>query len=151
MDALDKTIADILGEDTDEKDVRAESTSESAEELITPIGAGDAENAVLLTERAARQINKIRSDETIPSDQYLRVGVKGGGCSGMSYVLGFDHKNDFDTIIEREGIQVIVDQRHLMYLEGTVVDFRDGLDARGFTFENPQAASTCGCGSSFST
>ena len=60
-------------------------------------------------------------------------------------------KNNFDIQIEREGIQVIVDKRHLMYLSGTVVDFRDGLDARGFTFENPQATDTCGCGSSFAT
>jgi iron-sulfur cluster assembly protein len=107
--------------------------------------------AVVLTERAAKQIMKIRTDETIPSDQFLRVGVKGGGCSGMSYVLGFDHKNSFDVELEREGVAVIVDKRHLMYLGGTVVDFKDGLDARGFTFENPKAASTCGCGTSFST
>lgn len=123
----------------------------STEELIDNLFKKDAEEAVILTDRAARQINKIRSDESIPEDQYLRVGVKGGGCSGMSYVLGFDFKNNFDMELERNGLQVIVDKRHVVYLGGTVVDFKDGLDARGFTFENPRAASTCGCGTSFST
>ncbi len=123
----------------------------STDDLIDNLFKKDAEEAVILTERAARQVNKIRSEENIPDDQFLRVGVKGGGCSGMSYILGFDHKNDFDDVLEREGIKVIVDKRHLIYLGGTVVDFRDGLDARGFTFDNPRAASTCGCGTSFST
>ena len=146
MDDLDKTIADILGDDDELVDAAPDSPSEP-----DFISFEDIDSAVQLTARAAKQIIKIREDESTPSDQFLRVGVKGGGCSGMSYVLGFDHKNDFDTQIEREGIQVIVDKPHLMYLSGTVVDFRDGLDARGFTFENPQATSTCGCGSSFST
>ncbi|KPP99583.1 MAG: iron-sulfur cluster assembly protein IscA [Bacteroidetes bacterium HLUCCA01] len=148
MDNLDKTIADILGEDDElETSPAAASTSQEPDFM----SFDDVDKAVLLTERAARQVRKIRQDEATPDDQYLRVGVKGGGCSGMSYVLGFDHKNNFDIQIEREGIQVIVDKRHLMYLSGTVVDFRDGLDARGFTFENPQATDTCGCGSSFAT
>jgi iron-sulfur cluster assembly protein len=123
----------------------------STDELIDNLFKKDSEEAVILTDRAAKQINKIRTDESIPEDQYLRVGVKGGGCSGMSYVLGFDIKNDFDMELERNGLQVIVDKRHVIYLGGTVVDFKDGLDARGFTFENPRASSTCGCGTSFST
>ncbi|MCH8523664.1 MAG: iron-sulfur cluster assembly accessory protein [Balneolales bacterium] len=146
MDDLDKTIADILGDDDEIKETATATPAET-----DFMSLDDIDNAVQLTSRAAKQIQKIRADESTPEDQFLRVGVKGGGCSGMSYVLGFDHKNDFDTQIEREGIQIIVDKRHLMYLSGTVVDFRDGLDARGFTFENPQATSTCGCGSSFST
>lgn len=148
MDDLDKTIADILngGEDMQ---TSTSANAESPTPDFMPIG--DTDEAVILTDRAALQVRKIREDEKTPDDQFLRVGVKGGGCSGMSYILGFDHKNDFDTQIERNGIQVIVDKRHLMYLSGTVVDFKDGLDARGFTFENPQAASTCGCGTSFST
>jgi iron-sulfur cluster assembly protein len=121
------------------------------DELIENLFKKDSEEAVILTDRAVNQINKIRLDESIPDDQYLRVGVKGGGCSGMSYILGFDNKNDFDMELDRNGILVIVDKRHVIYLGGTVVDFKDGLDARGFTFENPRAASTCGCGSSFST
>lgn len=123
----------------------------SVDELIDNLFKKDNEEAVILTERAARQIRLIHEKEEIPADQFLRVGVKGGGCSGMSYVLGFDHRTEFDTELIREGIKVIVDKRHLIYLGGTVVDFRDGLDARGFTFQNPKATTTCGCGSSFST
>lgn len=122
----------------------------SIDDLIGNLFNKEEEEAVILTDRAARQIRKIREEENIPGDQYLRVGVKGGGCSGMSYILGFDHKNEFDTELLREDLTVIVDKRHLIYLGGTVVDFREGLDARGFTFENPRATSTCGCGSSFS-
>jgi len=123
----------------------------SVDDLIDNLFNKDSEEAVILTERAVRQILKIKKDENIPDDQFLRVGVKGGGCSGMSYILGFDYKNEFDTELDREGMTVIVDKRHLIYLGGTVVDFKDGLDARGFTFQNPRAAATCGCGSSFST
>ncbi|MEX0778547.1 MAG: iron-sulfur cluster assembly accessory protein [Balneolales bacterium] len=108
------------------------------------------ESAVNLTERAAQQVRKIITEDKLPDDQYLRIGVKGGGCAGMSYALGFDKKNDEDEIIEDHGIQVIVDKRHIMYLSGILVDFHDGLDARGFVFENPNASSTCGCGTSFS-
>src|SRR5690606_9854815 len=123
----------------------------STDELINNLFNKDAEEAVILTDRAVKQIHKIRADENIPDDQFLRVGVKGGGCSGMSYILGFDTENEFDMELDRSGLKVIVDKRHVIYLGGTVVDFKDGLDARGFTFENPRAASTCGCGSSFST
>lgn len=135
---------------TNQNDIMAEDEL-SVDDLIDNLFNKDEEEAVIITHRAANQIRKIKVDENIPDDQFLRVGVKGGGCSGMSYILGFDHKTDFDTVLDREGIQVIVDKRHLIYLGGTVVDFRDGLDARGFTFENPRAATTCGCGSSFST
>ena len=129
----------------------AEEEDFNVDDLIDNLFKKDAEEAVVLTERAVKQVIKIKTDESIPDDQFLRVGVKGGGCSGMSYILGFDHKNDFDEILDREGIKVIVDKRHLIYLGGTVIDFKDGLDARGFTFQNPRASTTCGCGSSFST
>ena len=103
-----------------------------------------------LTARAIHQIGKIRVEESIPDDNYLRIGVKGGGCSGMSYTLGFDHKTEHDLEYAIGDVKVIVDKRHALYLEGTAVDFKDGLDARGFIFMNPVATSTCGCGSSFS-
>lgn len=80
---------------------------------------------------------------------YLRVGVKGGGCSGMSYVLGFDDKTDDDATYEVSGIPVIIKKAHTMYLMGMEIDYSDGLNARGFIFRNPNASSTCGCGSSF--
>lgn len=106
--------------------------------------------SVSLSANAARQVLKIREDENIPSDQHLRIAVKGGGCAGMSYELGFDFKTEKDVDFISEGVPVIVDKRHLMYLQGIVIDFYDGLDNRGFVFNNPQATSTCGCGTSFS-
>lgn len=108
------------------------------------------EQVLDITERAARQIAQIIQSSDEGLDKFLRIGVKGGGCSGLSYTLGFDEKTDKDIIQEKYGVQFIVDKRHAMYLQGTVLDFKDGLDARGFIFENPTATSTCGCGSSFS-
>lgn len=81
--------------------------------------------------------------------QYLRIGVKGGGCSGLSYVLGFDAKEDDDEVYDIEGIPVIMKAAHSIYLFGMQVDFEGGLNTRGFEFKNPNASSTCGCGSSF--
>jgi iron-sulfur cluster assembly protein len=99
--------------------------------------------------RAVEEIRKIMTTKEIPEGFSLRVGVRGGGCSGMSYILGFDRMRDHDTSFEIEGITVYMDKRHGLYLMGTVVDYHDGLNARGFTFENPNATKTCGCGSSF--
>lgn len=81
--------------------------------------------------------------------QHLRVGVKGGGCSGMSYILGFDHKQEQDRSFEIEEIPCIINKSHELYLAGMEIDWSDGLDNRGFTFSNPNASSTCGCGTSF--
>lgn len=105
---------------------------------------------ITLSERAASEIQKIMATKEIPVGFGLRVGVRGGGCSGMSYVLGFDKKREQDVEYDVDGIVVYVDKRHGLYLMGTVVDYHDGLNARGFTFDNPNAAQTCGCGSSFS-
>jgi iron-sulfur cluster assembly protein len=105
---------------------------------------------VTLTEGAVTQLNLIRQQENIPSDYSLRVGVKGGGCSGFSYVLGFDKAQENDDIFEINGLQVVMNKAHAIYLLGMEVDFHNGLDNRGFTFENPNAKSTCGCGTSFS-
>ena len=102
-----------------------------------------------ITPRAAQEIGKIMATKEIPEGYGLRVGVRGGGCSGMSYVLGFDKMREQDVRFDVEGITVYMDKRHGLYLMGTVVDYHDGLNARGFTFENPNAAATCGCGSSF--
>jgi iron-sulfur cluster assembly protein len=108
------------------------------------------QSPVQLTERAAQEIRNIMSAKNIPEGYHLRVGVKGGGCSGMSYILGFDRQRDHDMEFEVDGIVVYMDKRHGLYLMDTVVDYQDGLNARGFTFENPNATATCGCGSSFS-
>ncbi|PSQ81091.1 MAG: iron-sulfur cluster assembly accessory protein [Bacteroidetes bacterium QS_1_65_9] len=104
---------------------------------------------VQISDRAAEEIRKIMRTKDIPDGYGLRVGVKGGGCSGMSYVLGFDRERDDDKDFEVEGIPVYMDKKHGLYLMGTTIDYHDGLNARGFTFENPNATETCGCGSSF--
>jgi iron-sulfur cluster assembly protein len=104
---------------------------------------------VKLTEQAAEEIRKIVATKEMPEGYALRVGVKGGGCSGMSYVLGFDKRREHDVTFEAAGITVYMDKRHGLYLMDITIGYHDGLQARGFVFENPNATSTCGCGSSF--
>ena len=108
------------------------------------------EDDVILTERAVQEVHSIKAANNIPETHALRLGVKGGGCSGLSYVLAFDDKiNEKDLVLEKNGVRVVVDQKSMFYLSGTTLDFTDGLNGRGFVFNNPQAAKTCGCGSSF--
>ncbi len=102
-----------------------------------------------LTAGAIREIKKLMGQEGFDSTQVLRVGVKGGGCSGMSYVLGFDHQQENDQLFEIEGIPCAMNRPHEIYLYGMQVDWIDGLNNRGFTFSNPNASNTCGCGTSF--
>ena len=104
---------------------------------------------IVISARACEEIKNIMSAKEIPEGFGLRVGVRGGGCSGMSYILGFDKVREHDLQFEIEGISLYIDKRHGLYLFGTTIDYHDGLNARGFTFENPNATSTCGCGSSF--
>jgi len=105
---------------------------------------------VSLTEGAVKELKKLRDQQEIGDDFGLRVGVEGGGCSGMNYVLGFDQKKDGDNEYFIDGIRVFMHKAHGLYLAGMQIDFQNGLNARGFTFNNPNAASTCGHGSSFS-
>ena len=104
---------------------------------------------VTLTATAKAEIKRLMAAEGFDSSQYLRIGVKGGGCSGMTYVLGFDAKTDKDEIFEIDGIQVVMEKSHGIYLMGMEVDWQGGLNSRGFTFNNPNASTTCGCGTSF--
>jgi iron-sulfur cluster assembly protein len=99
---------------------------------------------------AVKELNKLKDQQELGDDFGLRVGVEGGGCSGMTYVLGFDQQKDGDQIYMIDGIKVYMHKAHGLYLAGMMIDFQDGLNARGFTFNNPNAASTCGCGTSFS-
>jgi iron-sulfur cluster assembly protein len=107
--------------------------------------------AVSLTERAAQEVKKIMEDQKLGPETVLRVGVVGGGCSGFQYSLGFDQKFDdkIDSKYDCFGINLVVDKKSALYLDGTKVDFYEGLEKRGFTFENPNATKSCGCGSSF--
>jgi iron-sulfur cluster assembly protein len=105
---------------------------------------------VTLTEGAVRQVRKLMAEPGFDSSQKLRVGVKGGGCSGMTYILGFDQATDNDVHFEIQGIPCLMDKAHELYLAGMEIDWEEGLNNRGFTFTNPNASKTCGCGTSFS-
>ena len=114
---------------------------------------------VILTELAAREVNNIIDQQNKsakesgdkPAKLYLRVGVKGGGCSGFSYSLDLSEtKSENDEVSQQHGIDVLCDSKSMLYLDGTTVDFKDELMGRGFVFTNPNATSSCGCGSSFS-
>lgn len=105
---------------------------------------------VSFTPGAVKELLKLKDQQEIGDDFGLRVGVEGGGCSGMNYILGFDQKKDGDQEFYINDIKVYMHKAHGMYLAGMQIDFQDGLNARGFTFNNPNAASTCGCGTSFS-
>ncbi|MFC0515425.1 HesB/IscA family protein [Mucilaginibacter angelicae] len=105
---------------------------------------------VTFTPGAVKELFKLKDQQEISEDFGLRVGVEGGGCSGMNYILGFDMKKDGDQEYFIDGVKVFMHKAHGLYLAGMQIDYQDGLNARGFTFNNPNAASTCGCGSSFS-
>jgi len=105
---------------------------------------------VTLTPGAVSELKKLKDQQEISEDFGLRIGVEGGGCAGMNYILGFDQKKEGDSEYDIEGIRIFMNKAHGLYLAGMEIDFKSGLDARGFTFNNPNASSTCGCGSSFS-
>lgn len=105
---------------------------------------------VSFTENAIKEVNKLRYQQELTEDFGLRVGVEGGGCAGMNYILGFDQKKDGDQEYIIDGVKVYMHKAHGLYLAGMQIDWQDGLNSRGFTFNNPNASSTCGCGTSFS-
>lgn len=104
---------------------------------------------ISVTPAAAQEIKRLLEKQNQP-DLALRVGVKGGGCSGLSYSMNFDSQKEGDNVFENEGVKVIVDPKSYLYLDGTQLDFVDGLEGRGFKFVNPNSRSSCGCGESFS-
>lgn len=108
--------------------------------------------AIHLTETAAREIQTIIQQQELDADNIrLRVGVKGGGCSGFSYLLDLTEQHrDTDEIFDENGVKIVCDPKSYLYLNGTTIDFKDEVMGRGFVFNNPNATSSCGCGSSFS-
>jgi iron-sulfur cluster assembly protein len=104
---------------------------------------------VTVTQKAAEKIKDLIQEEG-GNKSYLRVAVKGGGCSGLSYDMSLDYQiEDKDTMFEDKGIKILVDNKSLLYLYGTELEFSDGLNGKGFQFVNPNASRTCGCGESF--
>ncbi len=110
--------------------------------------------AIKISDKAKERINEIRSAEGASYDTALRIGVVGGGCSGLTYQLEFDSdgasKEKNDNEFDIQGIRVVIDMRSFLYLAGTKLDYSDGLDGKGFHFVNPNAERTCSCGESFS-
>jgi iron-sulfur cluster assembly protein len=104
---------------------------------------------VRFTPGTIAELKRLMGEKDFNREHYLRVGVKGGGCSGLSYILAFEERKPEDEVHEIDGIPCIINPAHALYLFGMEVDWGSGLDARGFVFNNPNASSTCGCGSSF--
>ena len=103
-----------------------------------------------MSEKAANEVKRLVAVNRLPESTGLRVAVKGGGCSGFTYSVGLDHRlSAIDQIIELFGARLIVDRKSLLYLVNTEVDYQDGLMGKGFVFRNPNAAKSCGCGTSF--
>jgi iron-sulfur cluster assembly protein len=119
-----------------EDSVMSESTTATATALVN------------ITEPAAEEVKKLLVEE--PGKTGLRLEIRGGGCSGMSYGLSFDNAQEKDNVVEAHGIKVFIDPKSSIYLKGTTLDFQNGLEGKGFVIKNPQAKSSCGCGNSFS-
>ena len=108
------------------------------------------ELGVKISEKAAEKIKYFAEKEGLKDNVGLRVAVKGGGCSGLTYDLAItDQERESDKIVEQYGVKVMVDKKSYIYLVGTELDFSDGLNGKGFIFENPNAKKACGCGTSF--
>ena len=105
---------------------------------------------ITVTENARNQAINLIKLENRPADSFIRVGVDSGGCSGLSYKIEFGPQKDRDNILDFSGIKILIDPKSVIYLKGIVLDFKDGLNGKGFSFDNPNAKNTCGCGESFS-
>ena len=105
---------------------------------------------IQVTETAKAKLESIKTEKKMDNAFFLRVAVEGGGCSGLSYKMDFDNQMKAgDQIFNEEAVKIVVDMKSFLYLAGTTLDFSDGLNGKGFTFSNPNATRTCGCGESF--
>ncbi|HCX21200.1 MAG TPA: iron-sulfur cluster assembly accessory protein [Cytophagales bacterium] len=104
---------------------------------------------VILTPAAQQEVSRLLQDED-KAGLGLRLGIKGGGCSGLSYMLDFTERQEGDVVVSYEGFEIFLDRKSSIYLNGTILDYQGGLAGRGFLFDNPMASNTCGCGESFS-
>jgi iron-sulfur cluster assembly protein len=104
---------------------------------------------LLITEKATKELSAIMKEQQIAEPFYLRIGIQGGGCSGFAYALAFDDQiSETDHTFTFGGIKVAVDYKSMLYLKGATMDYYEGAEGKGFTFDNPNATRTCGCGSS---
>ncbi len=117
---------------------------------MTTATRDDVRNLVTITERAQQEIREIFRGQRPSPGAGLRLGVVGGGCSGLSYEMDFSDPRDTDNVLEYDGFRVLLDPKSTIYLKGITLDFQDGLKGKGFVFVNPNATNTCGCGESFS-
>jgi iron-sulfur cluster assembly protein len=105
---------------------------------------------ISVSETAKEKLLSLMAESKVSTDSYLRVGVEGGGCSGLSYKMDFDaQKLEGDQLFEDKGVKILVDKKSFLYLVGTVLEYSGGLNGKGFSFNNPNATRTCGCGESF--
>jgi len=105
---------------------------------------------ILVSESAKEKLQTLMSEGNVKEGSYLRVGVEGGGCSGLSYKMDFDAQMlDGDQLFEDRNVKILVDKKSFLYLVGTVLEYSGGLNGKGFSFNNPNASRTCGCGESF--
>jgi iron-sulfur cluster assembly protein len=110
----------------------------------------DMDSIITLTDKGAEKVREFfAAQSAVAETAGLRVGVRGGGCSGFQYALAFDEQRDSDAVFEDKGIRLLVDQPSLPYVKGSVIDFVDGLQGAGFKVDNPNVIAACGCGSSF--
>ena len=122
-------------------------------DLETAVTTPDSSAATVIqvSARAIEELKAAMAQEELPEGAGLRIGVKGGGCSGFSYVMGFDGApTEFDLVEEHSGVRVFVDKKSVLYLQNTTLDYVESLQQKGFVFKNPNASGTCGCGQSFS-
>jgi iron-sulfur cluster assembly protein len=120
-------------------------------EVTTDVGLESAFVGITITEIAAQKLGGVMAQKGLDEGQALRVFVKGGGCGGMQYGMTFDEVRDGDRVFDQHGMKVVVDDTSLFYIDGATIDYVDNLMGGGFHIENPQAVSSCGCGSSFRT
>jgi iron-sulfur cluster assembly protein len=107
------------------------------------------QSPVKFTSGAIEEVKRLMNEPGFDRSKVLRIGVKGGGCSGLSYVLDFDFKKENDVDLQYEDLHFIMNKAHEIYLFGMEINWQGGLNSRGFTFNNPNASATCGCGTSF--
>lgn len=106
---------------------------------------------IKVSETAKEEVARLMGENKVATDSFIRVGVKGGGCSGLTYEMDFDTQlKEDDKVFEDQGVKIVVDKKSFLYLVGTTLDFSGGLNGKGFSFVNPNASRTCGCGESFS-